>query len=348
MSPLLVCVPADRERAGELAAALGSAGSASVFVVEGGARLDWPELGRLRQHPVFVWTRNSVLVSNREFIAAAVGAQKRGRYLGLLAGAEQTPAAVTGASDLRLADWYGPSGPDTLLALGQELARRATVRRGLGNEIYHLLANLNWWAKALGLGVAISALLAVLQAFPNADDALCSPRFMAGPCSVLGLGDLPTEAEEAGWQAVRASTDCQTLQQFIDRFGPDGRYQELVQRSLSQARPVQTDTPAGPSGPMALLLPLEPVEAQPGPAREKELDSAFQAYATRQCAAQANALGAEVRSLSVQRSADARCQTGIGTETWCEVEGTMVCLTVRQEPVMMCPQPQSFRHTSVP
>jgi hypothetical protein len=342
MNLLWLCIASDKDSASSLAQTLGVASSSSVYVLEGSSKLDWPALQQRGQQPVFLWTPSSVLESNTGLIAAAVSAQRRGRYIGVLQDTATTPNAVKNANELRLRPGFGLTEKKSIPAFGKELARLAKAKRGLNHYIYELIANLNWWAKALGLGVAVSGFLAIIQAFPMADNFVCSPAFMERPCKAVGWGDFPSEAEQTAWETIKTSSDCAKLAEFIDRFGPEGILQSKVQESLNTARSVTGTRGANIPSKMPISVSAFRTLAPQGPIRDRELDQALDTAANERCKSTAIAFGATFKSVTSVRSPGSNCVEDKLLGAICFVQGTMTCIASETITGEQCQPPEDF------
>lgn len=183
-------------------------------------------------------------------------------------------------------------------------------------------------------GLAVTLLLGFMGDVAGLQAGGCRiPGIRAG-CAALGLGGVPTRAEEARWSG-RTPGDCSALRDYVDRF-PNGAYADEAARRLAAVRHV--DDTSWTLEERRLPLTVRPTLTGLGSEAAARTDAVRRALAeARSLCESYEAAGDRLDSVSTE-SHEWRCSQRAGG-TACGFDGQVVChIAVRSViPRQVCP-----------
>lgn len=265
---------------------------------------------------VVVWSEASAGPEGALVREEAERALKRGILLAVRAGKAQPPLGFGEVPTFDLRGWGGSAGSRNfklLLAaagavcVGQPVPRSAPVPA--------------WRRWLLGLGPLLLGAYGFAADSFGLQGLLCRLPGIHKACGAWQLGGVPTPAEQASWEAIRAG-DCESLREHLSLF-PNGIYAAEADRRYDARKTYRVEAWSPRAQDLAIFVPAS---TTPWPTEAKARDAVFEAARKESlgaCAAFEQSGLHRVRNVSViEPTFDCRALMG---GTTCAFKGKAAC-----------------------
>lgn len=188
------------------------------------------------------WTTASIGPAGTGLKAHALAAKQAGRpYLGLLFDDVDPPADIAGAQDLRVGAWPAAQ-PDLTQSPRELLDRIKSMAAGqretrsldwdwLRGQLITIRQSLGKYRKWIGGSVVLAA-ISLLSDMVGLTQWACTSESLTGVCRAAGIGGVPSAAEEADWDRIKAGNSCADLSAFLRRHGTESRLGRIAENRL--------------------------------------------------------------------------------------------------------------------
>ena len=125
-----------------------------------------------------------------------------------------------------------------------------------------------WWARLLlAVGVMLLVGTVSLAASAGARRTACRARGLRSLCAAVGVGDVPTPAEQALWDEARKQSSGDGLRAYLRRY-PEGAYADEGRARLAGCTIERVET-LGPGRDVRFALTVSQTRARPLPTEDE-------------------------------------------------------------------------------
>ena len=219
------------------------------------------------------------------------------------------------------------------------MRRRKTIRRQLkalrssARQFWRRLSGLRKTGivtAAIAIFVVFAGALSFAGDFFGAADRLCANSPWFGACRSVGIGRVPTLAEEAQWAAATKGTDCEAFEQIYARQG-----------FYSAQAKARFDLATYPTVPKPLVIPRTSPPTDPRPSEAEAASLAIEAAnadAKQACETFEQSTGKQLAPSRFQSTAPPRCER-YSDGFVCTMSGKAICSFAGHDAKQVCPVP---------
>ena len=178
------------------------------------------------------------------------------------------------------------------------------------------------WGAVAALAAVVAAVVGFINDVSGLQSTLCRASTPRAACRALGLGNVPSVAEEETWQRAQGSVDGEGFRAYLREY-PDGAFAQAAQARLTACRKQKMEQ----WSPRVQTLPL----IVPGAFKAASNEAGARALVAPRVAAEAQRTcqpfaNSDVHRLRESRASEAGWRCDEGPQGWrCSFDGDAIC-----------------------